>query len=105
MCDIGYYFFDIVGEFKNIDSKILLVEMVDLIVVKGYKVGNVDVMICVECFKLKVWILEMQLVFVYLMRIDVDDVFVKVIIIEKLGFMGREEGIFVYVIVLIEKVE
>ena len=72
MRDIGYHFPDTAGEFKNIDSKILLAETVDLIAAKGYKVGNVDATICAERPKLKARIPEMQLVLAHLMRIDVD---------------------------------
>ena len=95
MRDIGYHFPDTAGEFKNIDSKILLAETVDLIAAKGYKVGNVDATICAERPKLKARIPE----------IDVDDVSVKATTTEKLGFTGREEGISAYATVLIEKAE
>ena len=105
ICDIGYHFPDTAGEFKNIDSKILLAETVDLIAAKGYKVGNVDATICAERPKLKARIPEMQLVLAHLMRIDVDDVSVKATTTEKLGFTGREEGISAYATVLIEKAE
>ena len=105
MRDIGYHFPDTAGEFKNIDSKILLAETVDLITAKGYKVGNVDATICAERPKLKARIPEMQLVLAHLMRIDVDDVSVKATTTEKLGFTGREEGISAYATVLIEKAE
>ena len=105
MRDIGYHFPDTAGEFKNIDSKILLAETVDLIAAKGYKVGNVDATICAERPKLKARIPEMQLVLAHLMRIDVDDVYVKATTTEKLGFTGREEGISAYATVLIEKAE
>ena len=102
MRDIGYHFPDTAGEFKNIDSKILLAETVDLIAAKGYKVGNVDATICAERPKLKARIPEMQLVLAHLMRIDVDDVSVKATTTEKLGFTGREEGISAYATVLIQ---
>mgnify|MGYP000826484179 FL=1 len=105
MRDIGYHFPDTAGEFKNIDSKILLAETVDLIAAKGYKVGNVDATICAERPKLKARIPEMQLVLAHLMKIDVDDVSVKATTTEKLGFTGREEGISAYATVLIEKAE
>ena len=105
MRDIGYHFPDTAGEFKNIDSKILLAETVELIAAKGYNVGNVDATICAERPKLKARIPEMQLVLAHLMRIDVDDVSVKATTTEKLGFTGREEGISAYATVLIEKAE
>ena len=53
MRDIGYHFPDTAGEFKNIDSKILLKKTVELIASKGYKVGNIDATICAERPKLK----------------------------------------------------
>ena len=48
MRDIGYHFPDNAGEYKNIDSKILLAKTVDLIATKGYRVGNVDATVCAE---------------------------------------------------------
>ena len=103
MRDIGYHFPDNAGEFKNIDSKILLAKTVDLIATKGYRVGNVDATVCAERPKLKARILEMQEVLAQLMKVDVDDVSIKATTTEKLGFTGREEGISAYATVLIEK--
>ena len=103
MRDIGFHFPDNAGEFKNIDSKILLAKTVDLIATKGYQVGNVDATVCAERPKLKARIPEMQEVLVKLMKVDVDDVSIKATTTEKLGFTGREEGISAYATVLIEK--
>ena len=103
MRDIGYHFPDNAGEFKNIDSKILLEKTVDLIATKGYRVGNVDATVCAERPKLKARIPEMQEVLAKLMKVDVDDVSIKATTTEKLGFTGREEGISAYATVLIEK--
>ena len=103
MRDIGYHFPDNAGEFKNIDSKILLTKTVDLIATKGYRVGNVDATVCAERPKLKARIPEMQEVLARLMKVDVDDVSIKATTTEKLGFTGREEGISAYATVLIEK--
>ena len=103
MRDIGYHFPDNAGEFKNIDSKILLAKTVDLIATKGYQVGNVDATVCAERPKLKTRIPEMQEVLAKLMKVDVDDVSIKATTTEKLGFTGREEGISAYATVLIEK--
>ena len=102
MRDIGYHFPDTAGEFKNIDSKILLVKTVDLIATKGYKVGNIDATVCAERPKLKARIPEMQEVLAHLMKIELDDVSIKATTTEKLGFTGREEGISAYATVLIE---
>ena len=90
MRDIGFHFPDNAGEFKNIDSKILLAKTVDLIDTKGYQVGNVDATVCAERPKLKARIPEMQEVLAKLMKVDVDDVSIKATTTEKLGFTGRE---------------
>lgn len=103
MRDIGFHFPDNSGEFKNIDSKILLARTVKLIEEKGYTVGNIDATVCAERPKLKVRIPEMQEVLAKVMGIDVDDVSIKATTTEKLGFTGREEGISAYATVLIEK--
>jgi 2-C-methyl-D-erythritol 2,4-cyclodiphosphate synthase len=104
MRDIGYHFPDNAGEFKNIDSKILLAKTVDLIATKGYQVGNVDATVCAERPKLKARIPEMQEVLAKLMKVDVDDVSIKATTTEKLGFTGHEEGVSAYASVLIERV-
>ena len=104
MRDIGYHFPDNAGEFKNIDSKILLAKTVDLIATKGYRVGNVDATVCAERPKLKARIPEMQEVLAKLMKVEAEDVSIKATTTEKLGFTGREEGISAYATVLIEKV-
>ena len=103
MRDIGYHFPDTAGEFKNIDSKILLKKTVKLIQTKGYSVGNVDATICVERPKLKAHIPDMQHTLSVVMGIDADDISIKATTTEKLGCTGREEGISAYATVLIEK--
>lgn len=103
MRDIGYHFPDTAGEYKNIDSKILLEKTVDLIASKGYSIGNIDATICAERPKLKAHIPAMQEVLAKIMKIDVDDISIKATTTEKLGFTGREEGISAYATVLISK--
>lgn len=103
MRDIGYHFPDNAGEFKNIDSKILLGKTVRLIAERGYRVGNIDATVCAERPKLKAHIPEMQKVLAQVMGVDIDDVSIKATTTEKLGFTGREEGISAYASVLIER--
>ena len=103
MRDIGYHFPDNAGEFKGIDSKILLARTVDLIATKGYRVGNIDATVCAERPKLKARIPEMQEVLAHVINIDAEDVSIKATTTEKLGFTGREEGISAYATVLIER--
>ena len=101
MRDIGYHFPDTAGEFKNIDSKILLKKTVELIGDRGYSVGNIDATICAERPKLKANIPAMQQTLSAVMGIDEDDISIKATTTEKLGFTGREEGISAYATVLI----
>lgn len=103
MRDIGFHFPDSASEYKNIDSKILLKNTVELIATKGYKVGNIDATVCAERPKLNPHIPVMQQVLAEVMNVDVDDVSIKATTTEKLGFTGREEGISAYATVLIEK--
>ena len=104
MRDIGYHFPDNAGEYKNIDSKILLKKTVELIAAKGYQIGNIDATICAERPKLKAHIPSMQQVLAEVMGIDADDISIKATTTEKLGFTGREEGISAYATVLINRV-
>ena len=103
MRDIGYHFPDTAGEYKNVDSKLLLAEVVKLIATKGYKVGNIDATVCAERPKLKAHIPAMQECLAQVMGIDVEDISIKATTTEKLGFTGREEGMSAYATVLIEK--
>lgn len=103
MRDIGYHFPDTAGEFKDVDSKILLKRTVELIATKGYRVGNIDATICAERPKLKSYIPAMQEKMAEVMDIDPDSASIKATTTEKLGFTGREEGISAYATVLIEK--
>ena len=104
MRDIGYHFPDTAGEFENIDSKILLKKMVQLIATKGYTVGNVDATVCAERPKLNPHIPLMKQTLASVMGVDEDDVSIKATTTEKLGFTGRQEGISAYATMLIERV-
>ncbi len=103
MRDIGYHFPDDNDEYLNADSKDILRGTIDIIAHRGYRVGNVDVTICAEQPKLKPHIPEMQSCLANIMGVNVDDVSIKATTTEHLGFVGREEGISAYAVVLIEK--
>ncbi len=102
--DIGTHFPDTSADFKNIDSKVLLKKTVGLLFEKGYQVGNVDSTVCAQQPKLKPFISEMRAVLASIMGIAVDNISVKATTTEKLGFVGREEGISAHAIVLIKKI-
>ncbi|HRS24414.1 MAG TPA: 2-C-methyl-D-erythritol 2,4-cyclodiphosphate synthase [Paludibacteraceae bacterium] len=99
--DIGYHFPDTADEYENIDSKILLAKTMNLLNEKGFSVGNVDCTVCAEEPKLNVYIPQMQTCLANLMQLDETDVSIKATTSEKMGFVGRKEGIAAYVVVLI----
>ena len=103
MRDIGYHFPDTAGEYAGIDSKILLRKTVSLLASKGYRVGNADITVCAQHPKLNPHIPSMQAVLADCMGADAENVSIKATTTEKLGFVGREEGIAAYAVVLIEK--
>ena len=105
MRDIGFHFPDTAGEYKDIDSKILLRKTVALVREKGYEIGNIDATICAERPKMNPHIPEMQRVLSEVMGIDLDDISIKATTTEKLGFTGREEGISAYAVALIERIK
>ena len=88
MRDIGFHFPDTAGEFKNIDSKILLKKTVELIAAKGYGIGNIDATVCAERPKLKAHIPAIREKLAEVMGVDADDVSIKATTTEKLGFTG-----------------
>ena len=102
--DIGVHFPDTDQAYKNIDSKILLKRSYDLITDKGYKVVNVDSSLCLEAPKIKPYVIAMQQTIAGILGLTVDDVSVKATTTEKMGFVGREEGLVAYATVLLEKV-
>lgn len=102
--DIGRHFPDTSSEYKNIDSKILLVKTNELIAAKNYRIGNLDVTVAAQRPKLKPFIPEMEKTIARLLEIDLDVVSIKATTTEELGFEGREEGISVHAVVLLEKI-
>lgn len=103
MRDIGFHFPDTAGEYKNIDSKILLSRTMELIRTKGYELGNIDATICAERPKLNPHIPEMKKAMAAAMKVDEEDISIKATTTEKLGFTGRQEGISAYATVLVTK--
>ncbi len=101
--DIGVHFPDTDAAYKNIDSKILLQRTVELISARGYKVVNLDSSLCLEAPKIKPYVNSMQETIASILQIDVFDVSVKATTTEKMGFVGREEGLVAYATVLLEK--
>jgi 2-C-methyl-D-erythritol 2,4-cyclodiphosphate synthase len=101
--DIGFHFPDNSSDFKNIDSKILLAKTMLLIRSKGYEFGNADCTVCAEEPKLNTYIPTMESCLADVMGVDKDLISIKATTSEKMGFVGRKEGISAYVTALIFK--
>lgn len=101
--DIGYHFPDTDAEYKGIDSKILLKETMELVDAKGYKINNIDSTVCLQAVKLKNHIPIMLTSLAEVLGIAENQISIKATTTEKLGFVGREEGIEAHAIVLLCK--
>lgn len=99
--DIGIHFPDTSSEFKDIDSKILLKSVCSLLSEKKYFIGNIDTTICLQLPKIAEHIPAMKNAIAYVMEIDVERISIKATTNEKLGFIGREEGVSCYAVALI----
>ncbi len=103
--DIGFHFPDTDESYKNIDSKILLKRSNDLILKAGYQIGNIDSTVCLEFPKIKHFAHQMQKVISEILSINENQVSIKATTSEKMGFVGREEGIAAYATVLLMAIE
>jgi len=104
MGDIGKHFPDSSEEFKDIDSKILLKNVVELIRKNNFEIVNIDSTVCLQLPKLAPFIDTMKLELSNCMGIDVNDISIKATTTERLGFVGQEKGISAYATVLINKI-
>ncbi|MFM2157288.1 MAG: hypothetical protein RL516_2037 [Bacteroidota bacterium] len=102
--DIGYYFPDTDAAFKNIDSTILLARVIELLDERNYSVGNADISLVLEQPKIKPHIDLMKERLAPILKISTEDISIKATTNEKLGYVGREEGVAAYAVVLIQKV-
>ena len=104
MGDIGKHFPDSSEEFKDIDSKILLKNVMELIRKNNFEIVNIDSTVCLQLPKLAPFIDTMKLELSNCMGIDVNDISIKATTTERLGFVGKEKGISAYATVLINKI-
>jgi 2-C-methyl-D-erythritol 2,4-cyclodiphosphate synthase len=101
--DIGHHFPDSDAKYKGIDSKILLKRTILLISAKGFKVVNIDSTICLEKPKIAQYIPEMKKVISKITEVSPEDISIKATTTEKLGSLGREEGLASFAVVLLKK--
>ena len=102
--DIGYHFQNTDERWKGISSLILLQESVKLIKEKGYEIGNIDAALCLEAPKINPHIPAMQQHIAEAAGISIEDISIKATTTERLGFVGRQEGVSAYCSVLIYSV-
>lgn len=103
--DIGFHFSNKDDRWKGKDSKYFLKEVTRMLTEQNWKVGNVDCTICLENPKINPHVLEMKRVLAPLMNIMEDAISIKATTNEKLGYVGREEGVCAYAVVLINKLD
>lgn len=101
--DIGVHFPDTSASNKGLDSKLILKRCIELAKEKGYKVGNLDSTVVCEKPKIMPHALAMRTCIAGLCEVDLEDISIKATTNEKLGFIGREEGIVAYAIVTMIK--
>ncbi len=103
MGDIGTYYPDTDEKYKNIDSRILLKDVMKSISAKGLKVGNADITILAQEPKLLPYVKEMRETLSSDLGISINDINIKATTTEGMGFVGRKEGICVYSVILLKK--
>lgn len=103
MRDIGFHFANSDNRWKGMDSKFFLKEVTSMLSKEGWKINNVDCTICLEQPKVNPHIATMKSVLAPLMGIEEGDVSIKATTSEKLGFVGRTEGVNAWAVALIVK--
>ncbi len=102
--DIGRHFPDTSGEFKDIDSMILLSKVCDMIKQNGYELCNADCTVIAQAPKLLPHIYTMRQNIAKVMQCDISCINVKATTEEKLGFTGRLEGISAHAVCLLRRI-
>ncbi|MDK7722082.1 2-C-methyl-D-erythritol 2,4-cyclodiphosphate synthase [Peptoniphilus lacrimalis] len=101
--DIGYHFPDTDNKYKNIDSKILLSKVYDLMVEENYKIINIDCVVSAQKPKLAPYIDSMRKVIAEILNTQIENISIKATTTEGLGYVGKELGISARAVALIEK--
>ncbi len=101
--DIGFHFSNKDDRWKGKESKFFLTEVMHLLTEKGWQIENVDCTLCLENPKINPHIPEMKRVLSPLMNISEEEISIKATTNEKLGYVGREEGVNAYAVALISK--
>lgn len=101
--DIGFHYSNKDPRWSGMDSKFFLKDVTRMLSENGWKVENVDCTLCLESPKVNPHIPEMKSVLAPLMNIAEEDISIKATTAERLGYIGREEGVNAYAVALIKK--
>jgi len=99
--DIGKYFPDTDKTFKNIDSRILLRKVAEMLANDGHRINNVDITVLAQAPKLTTYIDGMRKNLAEDLKTAIGNISIKATTTERMGFVGREEGIAVYAVTLL----
>lgn len=102
--DIGRLYPDTSEKFANIDSRILLRDTFDLIVKNGYRIVNIDITVLAQSPKISVYQQKMRENISQDLNLSINDISIKATTTEKLGFVGRKEGVAVEAVVLVDNI-
>lgn len=102
--DIGVHFPDTDNSYKDIDSKILLQKTMDLVRAEGYAPVNIDASLCLQEPKIKPYVPQMQSIIAAICGLTEKDVSIKATTTERMGFVGREEGLVAYASILLQRI-
>ena len=103
MRDIGFHFQNTDDHWKGVSSLVLLKNVLVLLKEKGWTIGNIDAMVCLEAPKINPHIPAMKTNIAQTAGISEDDISIKATTNEQMGFIGRQEGVVAYAVCLIEK--
>lgn len=101
LADIGTHFPDYDPKLEGIDSKLILQQVIELMIQEGYSINNIDTTIVLQKPKLMPHIDDMKEALCKVLTVDKKSIAIKAKTSEKIGFIGREEGVSAYAVVLL----
>jgi 2-C-methyl-D-erythritol 2,4-cyclodiphosphate synthase len=102
--DIGVHFPDTDNKYKNIDSRILLKESMALVQKEGWELVNIDSSLCLEEPKIKPYVQQMREEIAVILSTSINNISIKATTTERMGFVGRTEGLVAYANVLLQTI-
>lgn len=101
--DIGFHFSNTDPKWKGMASKHFLLEVMKMLQEKGWEIENIDCTLCLEKPKINPYIPAMRKTLSSIMGIPEDLISIKATTNERMGYVGREEGVNAYAVALIKK--